>query len=74
MSHLVKRGNREYQVFVEAVESGGFTYFVIDRDLSGPTTTETRHESRLCFDTEHMAYQGGIANARKRARANVVRH
>ena len=74
MSHLVKRGTHEYYVFVESLAAGGFTFSVLDRDLSKPTATETTHESNLVFETEKMAYLGGIANARKRAKTQITHH
>ncbi|SAK88485.1 hypothetical protein AWB83_04945 [Caballeronia ptereochthonis] len=72
MSRLMKIGNHEFHVVVQASGGGGFTYTVVDIDLTGPQITEIRYESHLCFETENDAYEGGSAHVRKRARTGAA--
>lgn len=72
MSRMIKVGNHEFHVRVQPLYAGGFSFTVVDIDLTGPKVTEIRHESALRFDTEEGAYDGGSAHARRRAR--MYRH
>ncbi|MFM0048018.1 hypothetical protein [Caballeronia grimmiae] len=68
MARMIKVGNHEFHVAVQPLYAGGFTFIVVDRDLTGPRATEVRHESALRFETEEAAYGGGSAHARRRAK------
>jgi hypothetical protein len=72
MSRMIKVGNHEFHVLVQPLYAGGFSFTVVDIDLTGPKVIEVRHESALRFDTEEGAYNGGSAHARRRAR--MYRH
>ncbi|WP_144404181.1 hypothetical protein [Caballeronia cordobensis] len=71
MSRMIKVGNHEFHVVVKPLHAGGFTFTVVDIDLTGPNVTESRHESALRFETEEGAYGGGSAHARRRARMYI---
>jgi hypothetical protein len=66
VSRILKIGKNEFHVAVQPLTDGGFTFVVVESDTRGEDVVETRYDSKLRFDTEEAAYEGGSAYVRKR--------
>ncbi|WP_244818704.1 hypothetical protein [Caballeronia sp. Lep1P3] len=66
VSRILKIGNNEFHVEVQLLTDGGFTFVVVESDTGGENAGETRYDSKLRFDTEEAAYEGGSAYVRRR--------
>lgn len=66
-SDPIKVGDLAFQIAVEPLRGGGYTYAVIETCHTGREIIERRHNSALRFETENDAHVGGMMDARRRA-------
>ncbi|MDR5742478.1 hypothetical protein QCE73_04825 [Caballeronia sp. LZ029] len=63
----IRAGDLEFQVAVQPLRGGGFTYTIVETDHSGRGVSEKRYDSGLRFESEDEAFNGGASDARRRA-------
>lgn len=66
-SDPIRVGDLEFQIAVEPLQGGGYTYAVVEVIHDGREVIEKRHHSALRFETEDGARAGGMMDARRRA-------
>lgn len=66
-SDPIKVGDLEFQIAVEPLQNGGYTYAVVEVIHDGREVIEKRHHSALRFETHDDAVTGAMMDARRRA-------